>query len=315
MAAPTSAEAPATLPEPQTASTPPLDPVVEASVRTVLSSGEHPSLKWSAIPDVTADLEPLYSAEPDWLLWFDGARPVPSLERTLATLAAAADHGLDPADYDVAALSELWRAVKAGSAPASDRALFDVGLSVAAARMLRAVHTGRVDPATMHWGYRIERKAVDPRGLLRDVRDGRGLAASLDALQPPFAHYARARRVLAAYRKLAAAGEPEVVPELPRGQTKVEPGKTWAGVPQLAARLRVLGDLSAGAAGHSAPTAYAGPIVEAVKRFQERHGLEADGVVGAGTIRAINVPLSQRVRQIDGEVRRLAVEDHREDGL
>jgi murein L,D-transpeptidase YcbB/YkuD len=112
-------------------------------------------------------------------------------------LAAAADHGLDPADYDAAVLGEQWHLVRVTSAPAADRALFDVGLSVASARLLPAVHSGRVDPATMHWGYRVDRKAIDLGGLLREARDGKGLAATLDALQPPFAHYSRARRTLA----------------------------------------------------------------------------------------------------------------------
>jgi murein L,D-transpeptidase YcbB/YkuD len=39
--------------------------------------------------------------------------------------------------------------------------------------------------------------------------------------------------------------------------------------------------------------------VDAVKRFQERHILDADGVLGAGTIEALNVPLAARVRQLE----------------
>ena len=52
-------------------------------------------------------------------------------------------------------------------------------------------------------------------------------------------------------------------------------------------------------------TQYTRGIVEAVKRFQVRHGLEADGVIGAGTIRAINVPLVDRVRQIELAMERM----------
>jgi hypothetical protein len=61
---------------------------------------------------------------------FDGSRPLPSVEGTLAALAAAADHGLDPADYDAAVLGGQWHLVGVTSAPAADRALVDVGLSV-----------------------------------------------------------------------------------------------------------------------------------------------------------------------------------------
>jgi murein L,D-transpeptidase YcbB/YkuD len=282
-----------------------LDPDVAATVDKILSSAEHPELNWSAIPDVAADLKPLYDAEPDKLLWFEGASPGASLEGTLAAVAAAADHGLQPADYDVEVLSEQWRALEKGAGSAPDRAMFDVGLSVAAARMLRAVHNGRVDPATMHWGYAIERKPVDPHALLEEAREGKGLASMLDSLQPPFPHYSRARRMLATYRALAAAGEPAPLPDLPKGQSKVEPGRTWVGVPQLAARLRAFGDLSDPSASGDAPTEYGGALVDAVKRFQGRHGLEADGVVGAGTIKALNVSLAQRVRQIELAMERM----------
>jgi murein L,D-transpeptidase YcbB/YkuD len=287
------------------ASPPALEAEVADAVEKVLAAAEHPGLTWGSIGDVTAELRPLYGAEPDRLLWFNGPTPLPAVERTVATLAAAGDHGLDPADYDAASLAGQWNDLKGGAGAAADRALFDVGLSVAAARMLRAVHNGRVDPATMHWGYAIEPKPVDAEALLREAREGKGLAALLDALQPPFAHYARARKALASYKALAAQGEPAPVPELGKAPG-IKPGATWAGVPQLATRLRVLGDLSPEAAATlGASTVYAPAMVDAVKRFQDRHGLEDDGVLGAGTIKALNVPLSQRVRQVELAMERM----------
>lgn len=93
------------------------------------------------------------------------------------------------------------------------------------------------------------------------------------------------------------------MPALPAGQKKVVPGQAWTGVPQLVARLRAVGDLVVDV--HETHTHYTGGIVEAVKRFQVRHGLEADGVIGAGTIRAINVPLAGRVRQIELAMERM----------
>ncbi len=276
---------------------------MSSTVDNVLSSADHPGLTWNSITDVVPALKPLYDAEPDHLLWFDGAKPERNIDAALTAVAAAGDYGLDPGDYDVPFLTERWAAVKAGTATGPELAHFDLALSVAAARMIRAVHVGRVDPATMDWGYNVHEKKIDVTAVAREVRQGKGLGATLDALEPPVSHYVRAKKTLAAYKALEKAGEPELVPELPKGQTKIEPGKAWVGVPQLAARLRVFGDLPAGAA--VTGTTYSKPLVAAVKAFQNRHVMDADGIIGAGTIRAINVTLAQRVRQIELAMERM----------
>ncbi|MEP7117670.1 MAG: L,D-transpeptidase family protein, partial [Acidobacteriota bacterium] len=209
------------------------------------------------------------------------------------------DHGLEASDYDGAWLDEQWKAIAAGTAAAPERALFDVALSVSAARLLKAVHMGRVDPATMLWGYDVATKPFDLVARFKEMRAGKGLRALLDELEPPVTHYKRARKALATYRALVAAGEPPLVPLVPKGK-KIEPGATWDGVPLLAARLRAFGDVPAGAADDVAsdPSLLSGPVVDALKGFQRRHGLDADGVVGPGTVGALNVSAAARVRQI-----------------
>jgi murein L,D-transpeptidase YcbB/YkuD len=282
------------------------DPEVTATVEQVLATAVHPGLTWGTIPDVVPAVKPHYDAEADRLLWFDGERPGPLIDVTLGTLAAAADYGLAAGDYDAAPLAEQWKTLKAGGGSGPERAHFDLALSVGAARMMKAVHVGRVDPATMLWGYDITAKQLDLTKAVADARQGRGLADVLEALQPPFPHYRRARRMAAIYRGLATAGEPPTVPELAGGVRKIEAGAPWAGVPPLAARLRTFGDLPAEAAIPEAdPPIYSGALVEAVKRFQRRHGLETDGVIGPGTIRMLNVSLADRIRQIELSMERM----------
>jgi len=61
-------------------------------------------------------------------------------------------------------------------------------------------------------------------------------------------------------------------------------------------RLAVTGDLPTGA--RIDVSIYGGALESAVKNFQERHGLDVDGIVGAGTLRALNVPVENRIDQL-----------------
>jgi murein L,D-transpeptidase YcbB/YkuD len=46
-------------------------------------------------------------------------------------------------------------------------------------------------------------------------------------------------------------------------------------------------------------------VQAAVKRFQERHGIPGDGVVGSGTLNALNVPADVRLRQLQATLERI----------
>lgn len=282
---------------------PAADAETGVAVTRMIGGAFHPRLRWGAISDVSADLWVLYQGEADRLLWFDGGRPVAAVDDAVAAIADAAAYGLSPDDYDAAALQVQWATLRHGQGSALERASFDVALSVAAARLVRAVHVGRVDPALLRWGYTGPRKAVDIPRLLAEVRGGQNLARLLRDLEPQFSHYRRARATLAIYRALAEAGEPPLVPALPAGTRKVLPGQAWTAIPHLASRLRAVGDLVGDEAGRTAT--YDAPLVEAVKRFQRRHGLEPDGVLGTGTLAALNVPLTARVRQIELAMERM----------
>ena len=45
--------------------------------------------------------------------------------------------------------------------------------------------------------------------------------------------------------------------------------------------------------------AYGPATLEAVKRFQRRHGLDPDGVIGKRTVQALNVTIEQRIQQVE----------------
>jgi murein L,D-transpeptidase YcbB/YkuD len=85
---------------------------------------------------------------------------------------------------------------------------------------------------------------------------------------------------------------------LPTVKKPIEPGENYEALAKLAARLKFLGDLPATANVVQDSQTYGGEVVDAVKRFQQRHGLEAAGKLGPQTIEELNRSMSFRVRQL-----------------
>ncbi len=231
--------------------------------------------------------------------WFEGTAPRRQAQQVLDLLQGAESHGLDPADYDAARLAERLRGAGGarGVAPA-EAASIDVALSLALLRWLSDVHAGRVSPREL-------RVLIDPRqerlDLVKAVREAI-VADRLPELAavaaPRMRTYARLREALARYRLLAGELAANSLPAV----RKLEPGMPYAGLAALHRLLVALGDLPPSA---PLPSGYEGELVEAVRRFQARHGLEADGVIGRKSFEQLNAPLAQRVRQIELALERL----------
>ncbi len=96
------------------------------------------------------------------------------------------------------------------------------------------------------------------------------------------------------YRELAARPWPGPLPAV----KKLSPGDTYPGTTALASILRDLGDLP-GDSPAAAEGRYDGALVDAVKKYQDRHGLTPDGVIGAATFAALNHPYAERLAEIE----------------
>lgn len=91
---------------------------------------------------------------------------------------------------------------------------------------------------------------------------------------------------------VASGGWPQVVPT---GQ-RLQIGVVDPLVPVLRQRLMISGDLPRNAGMSDAFDSY---VDGAVKRFQARHGLPEDGVLGEFTVKAMNIPADVRLQQLN----------------
>lgn len=254
-------------------------PAQMRAAATVVSSQMHDA---AALYDERGWLERFYVARAYAPAWSDGGETAGAI----ALLKNAHEHGLSPEDYAVAN---------------GDAATFDARLTLAMLRYLGDLHAGRTRAGFQHPVPDPRVRDFDPVAVLAQALAARQLASAVDAATPKLALYRRLMSALARQRALLAVSWPEL-PALPAGRKTLAPGDAYAGAGALAERLATLGDLSPVQAKDDS---YGPPLVEAVKRFQGRHGLDADGRIGPQTWRALAVPPARRVRQIELAMERL----------
>ena len=235
--------------------------------------------------------------------WLDEAgRPRPAAREALRWLTEAEQHGLRPADYAAERLARRLQQSEAQALPPETAAELDAALTRHVLDFLHELRHGRVDAATrLKARYdSATQPAADLATALREALARGQPADALRAALPPWPQYAELQRALARYRELGEhAAWRQPLPALPGG--KLQPGQRWAGLPQLAARLQALGDLAGAPAGE----AYGAELQQAVRDFQQRHALAADGVLGKATLEALAVPPARRAEQIALAMERL----------
>ena len=269
----------------------------EATLRSLIESGILPELRWPDFSEYRAEAEEFYQPTGYALVWIRQSKPTRQALDLINAFQGADTQGMRPEDYDGPRWAGRLQALMQQSTATSegDRARFDLAVTICAMRYVSHLHSGRVHPSQLHYGLDIGRTSYDVSEFLRRrLADSPDVNAALRAVEPPFPAYRRTVNALAIYRALAGrnAGEPLSVPE-----KSVKPGEAYASLPRLTRTLETLGDLPAGA--NNPGDIYQGAIVDGVKTFQRRHGLEPDGRLGRATVNALNVPLTQRVLQLE----------------
>ena len=226
------------------------------------------------------------------LLWVGRDR----MDAFVARLRAAAGDGLDPRSYPTDQLAKLAQA--AGRTDARSRAIIELYFSAAFLEYASDLRVGRLLPHKVDPNFFAANRSIDQLTALDRLGQARSVNAFFDSWQPPQPDYAALKRALSDYRAIAAKGGWAPVPL----GNSLKPGMADARVPALRARLFITDGAPQRSSGQA--DLYDPGLVNAVKWFQKRHGLGDDGVVGRNTVAALNVPVEERIAEINAAMER-----------
>jgi L,D-transpeptidase YcbB len=263
------------------------------AIQNLASKGTLDGMRWADFRDYQPSLQKFYEPTGYSSAWVQETRPSSQALSMIALFKNAWTKGLEPEDYDASRWDARLRALQDSGAGV---AVFDVALTVCAMRYVSDLRVGRINPRHFNFGLSVEHKKYDLAQFLRDrLLPASDMATALEGIEPPFAGYQRTEQALVRYTELTKIDDGE---KLPAPAKPINPGQVYSGVPRLTQFLRLVGDLPPGAPMSANPQLYDGALVDGIKRFQRRHGLDDDGRLGIATVKQLNVPLSDRVRQL-----------------
>lgn len=221
----------------------------------------------------------------------------------LDVIKSADDEGLSKEDYHYSKLVELYQQLRASNWQDEYRSsVFEVLLSDGIITYAIHLLNGKVNPSMLGKTWNYDETHLDFDTTLKQLEEhikAHTVADAIAGLAPKITPYHQLKQYLAQYKDLAAR-----YPFSPIPYTEViKPGSTSPSLQDIATRLTELGYIAASAPAENSaavnqPLTYDSTLEAAVRQFQTDHSLKADGVIGAGTMAALNVPYSQRVEQI-----------------
>ncbi|MCL7929541.1 L,D-transpeptidase family protein [Halomonas llamarensis] len=277
---------------------------LEKSIQTALKEQLTSQKEGGDIAQAQADedlpLMRFYQHVDQALVWQQPAR----VESLVAALQGLVDDGLTPSHYGADQLKASYQHSQTQGVTA--QVAFDISATRALLKALDHLQNGKLNPreVTPRWDAPPRLQALPVAAIAQAVVSDE-MANAFAQARPALPYYQPLRETLSAYRDLAAQHS---APFFPSREASLRPGEHHADVIILRQRLTYWGEtgLLSGS-----PEAYPGVDIEqrdprrfdrelegAVKRFQRRHLLHADGVVGSKTRQALNASIATRVAQL-----------------
>jgi murein L,D-transpeptidase YcbB/YkuD len=228
--------------------------------------------------------------------WFSQSGAGPNTDAALQTLENSSAEGLHPDDFDLSRL----RSSRASFEQAPNSSIqneFDLHLTYSVVSYITQLCFGRVDPREINPDWPASERSCDVPRIAFDAIEQGSLGSLANQLSPRLPEYQGLREAVRRYRDIAAQGGWQPLP--PEVAKKPDP-QANAGL--LSANLARLGDLESPKEGSGVSPA---SLKDALRRFQSRHGLNADARLNEKTAHAMNASAEERIAQIEMNMDRM----------
>jgi murein L,D-transpeptidase YcbB/YkuD len=208
-------------------------------------------------------------------VWFERGAVSARSNAAITRIQASSADGLIPAEYKIPGMAAAFTPDAQADA--------ELRLTATLVTFTRHLQAGRFPYQRMGGEIMLPQEPPDVTAALTTLAEASDIAAAIDTFSPPQPGYRALKAKLAELR--GSTAEESKVVRIPEGPM-LRPGMEDARVPLLRQRLNV--------AGNETSLRYDEALATAVKAYQKANRMNADGMIGATTIRSLNAVSAPR---------------------
>lgn len=226
-------------------------------------------------------------------IWSNGSTPGNQVKSLVKALDRAGEEGLSPEMYH---RNQIVTILEEGLKNSDDKETALANLEILSTDAFLSyashLHSGFLNPVSRRPSWFSKNSAPVITGALDNAARSKNVEKILFDLLPKSSDYEALKKSLVYYREEEAKGGWSKV----AGGKKIEPGAQGPRILAIRKRLTATDELGIGPV--EVENYYDDELVKAVEKFQVKHGLNPDGVVGRGTVNAMNTTPTKRITQI-----------------
>lgn len=209
-------------------------------------------------------------------------------------LSKADEEGLNTEDYQGADLSEIESRIK--NLTEEELVSYDISMTLAVQKYISDMNTGKLNPRDLYEDWDLKTPFFDINKNLTDAINGDSLKVIFEKIKPKHIIYKKLKNALSLLNSF-----PDDTLKTIDVAKKFKLNDSDVSVLDIKRKLIYWNDLKGK---DSLTKIYDEETMKSVKKFQKRHGLASDGIIGKATILALNTSKEDRKKQIIANLER-----------